>query len=134
MISENHILVYPYERCPQTRRCTPFVTFLCFLSFNGQDMLLLYLYVPRYIVIMFQVFFPMFLKSQVYYKYLTEQLNSISGNPSSQALSASGGSEDDIQGLGAQSEESSHLVNSPFGSDADLTEHPDALWHRPNPG
>lgn len=83
---------------------------------------------------MFQVFFPMFLKSQVYYKYLTEQLNSISDNPSSQALSASGGSEYDIQGLGAQSEESSHLVNSSFGSDVDLTEHPDALWQRPNPG
>ena len=89
---------------------------------------------PWFVVIIFQVFFPSFLKSQVYYKYLTEQLNSISDNPTSQALSASVDSEDDIQGLGAQSEESSHLVKSTFGSDVDLTEHPDALWQRPNPG
>ena len=83
---------------------------------------------------MFQVFFPSFLKSQVYCKYLTELLNSISDNPSPQALLASVGSEDDIQGLGAQSEESSHLVKSAFGSDVDLMKHPDALWQRPNPG
>lgn len=83
---------------------------------------------------MFQVFFPSFLKSQVYYKYLTELLNSISDNHSSQALSASVGSEDDVRGLGVQSEESSNLVKSTFGSDVDLTEHPDALWQRPNPG
>ena len=83
---------------------------------------------------MFQVFFPSFLKSQVYYKYLTELLNSISDNHSSQALAASVSSEDDVRRLGAQSEESSHLVKSTFGSDVDLTEHPDALWQRPNPG
>lgn len=81
-----------------------------------------------------EVFFPSFLKSQVYYKYLTELLNSISDNPSPQALSASIGSDYDIRRLGAQSEESSHLIKSAFGSDVDLTEHPDALWQRPNPG
>ena len=70
----------------------------------------------------------------MYYKYLTELLNSISDNPSPQALSASIGSEDDIQRLRTQSEESSHLIKSAFGSDVDLTEHPDALWQRPNPG
>jgi len=88
-----------------------------------------------YVVIIFQVFFPSFLKSQVYSKYLTEVLNSIRDNPS-QALSASVSSEDDSWGLGAQSEENSHLVKSTctFSSDVDLTEHPDALWQRPNPG
>ena len=70
----------------------------------------------------------------MYSKYLTELLNSIGNNPSSQVLSASGRSEDDIEGLGAQNEECSHLVKSTFGSDVDLTEHPDALWQRPNPG
>lgn len=80
------------------------------------------------------MFFPSFLKSQVYSKYLTELFNSIRDNPSSQVLSASVSSEDDIQGLDAQSEENSHLVKSTFGSDVDLKEHPDALWQRPNPG
>lgn len=82
----------------------------------------------------FQVFFPSFLKSQVYYNYLTELLNSISGNHSSQTLSASVGSVDDVRSLGAQSGENSRLVKPTFGSDTDLTEHPDALWQRPNPG
>lgn len=80
------------------------------------------------------MFCPSFLKSDVYYKYLTELLNSISDNHSTQTLSASIGSVDDVRSLGAQMNENSRLVKSTFGSDLDLTEHPDALWQRPNAG
>ena len=82
----------------------------------------------------FQVFFPSFLQSEVYFKYLTELLNSVSEQHSSQALSASDGSADDVRSLGSQISEKSHLVGSTFGSDPDLTENPDAIWQRPNAG
>lgn len=110
--------------------------FLLFYHSNRLGYLhnLLYILLNRYIVYTFQVFFPIFLKSQIYYNYLTELLNSISGNHSSQTLSTSVGSVDDVRSLGTQSEENSRLVKSTFGSDTDLTEHPDALWQRPNPG
>ena len=79
---------------------------------------------------LFQVFFPSFLEGEVYFKYLTELLNSVSEQHPSQALSASVGSVDDVGNL----EENNRLVRSSFGSDPDLTENPDAIWHRPNAG
>lgn len=82
----------------------------------------------------FQVFFPSFLTSPIYYKYLTELLNSVSESQSSQTLSASVGSEDDVRRPGTHTYENSHLVKTTFGSDLDLTEDPDALWQRPYAG
>ena len=76
------------------------------------------------------MFFPSFLQGEVHFKYLTELLNSVSERHNSQTLSASVGSVDDVQSL----EENNRLVRSSFGSDLDLTEHPDAIWHRPNAG
>ena len=66
----------------------------------------------------------------MHFKYLTELLNSVSERRNSRTLSASVGSVDDVQNL----EENSRLVRSSFGSDLDLTEHPDAIWQRPNAG
>lgn len=66
----------------------------------------------------------------MHFKYLTELLNSVSERRNSQTLSASVGSVDDVQNL----EENNRLVRSSFGSDLDLTEHPDAIWQRPNAG
>ena len=66
----------------------------------------------------------------MHFKYLTELLNSVSERRNSRTLSASVGSVDDVQNL----EENNHLVRSSFGSDLDLTEHPDAIWQRPNAG
>ncbi|CAH3021848.1 unnamed protein product [Porites evermanni] len=77
-----------------------------------------------------EVFFPSFLQGEVHFKYLTELLNSVSERRNSQTLSASVGSVDDVQNL----EENNRLVRSSFGSDLDLTEHPDAIWQRPNAG
>ena len=76
------------------------------------------------------MFFPSFLQSEVYFKYLTELLNSVS----EQHSAASVGSVDDVRSLGSQMDENSRLVRSTFGSDPDLTEHPDAIWQRPNAG
>ena len=76
------------------------------------------------------MFFPSFLQGEVHFKYLTELLNSVSERRNSQTLSASVGSVDDVQNL----EENNRLVRSSFGSDLDLTEHPDAIWQRPNAG
>lgn len=81
-----------------------------------------------------EVFFPSFLKSPIYYKYLTELLNSVSESQSSRTLSASVGSEDDVRRPGTHTDENSHLVKATFGSDSDLTEDPDALWQRPYAG
>lgn len=81
-----------------------------------------------------EVFFPSFLTSPIYYKYLTELLNSVSESQSSQTLSASVGSEDDVRRPGTHTYENSHLVKTTFGSDLDLTEDPDALWQRPYAG
>lgn len=81
-----------------------------------------------------EVFFPSFLQSEVYFKYLTELLNSVSEQHSSQVLSTSGGSVGDMTSSGSQISEKSHLVGSTFGSDPDLTENPDAIWQRPNAG
>ena len=80
------------------------------------------------------MFFPSFLQSEVYFKYLTELLNSVSERRSSQSLSASVGSVDDVRSLGSQMNENSCLVRPAFGSDSDLTENPDAIWQRPNAG
>ena len=80
------------------------------------------------------MFFPSFLKSPIYYKYLTELLNSVSDSHSSQTLSASVGSVDDIRNPGAHMDENSLLVKTTFDSDLDLTEDPDALWQRPYAG
>ena len=66
----------------------------------------------------------------MHFKYLTELLNSVSERRNSLTLSASVGSVDDVQKL----EENNRLVRSSFGSDLDLTEHPDAIWQRPNAG
>lgn len=66
----------------------------------------------------------------MHFKYLTELLNSVSERRNSRTLSASVGSVDDVQNL----EENNRLVRSSFGSDLDLTEHPDAIWQRPNAG
>ena len=66
----------------------------------------------------------------MHFKYLTELLNSVSERRNSQTLSASVGSVDDVRNL----EENNRLVRSSFGSDLDLTEHPDAIWQRPNAG
>lgn len=66
----------------------------------------------------------------MHFKYLTELLNSVSEQRNSRTLSASVGSVDDVQNL----EENNRLVRSSFGSDLDLTEHPDAIWQRPNAG
>ena len=76
------------------------------------------------------MFFPSFLQGEVYFKYLTELLNSVSEQHSSQTLAASVGSADDVRSL----EENSRLVRSSSDSDPDLTEHPDAIWQRPNAG
>lgn len=76
------------------------------------------------------MFFPSFLQGEVHFKYLTELLNSVSERRNSRTLSASVGSVDDVQNL----EENNRLVRSSFGSDLDLTEHPDAIWQRPNAG
>lgn len=76
------------------------------------------------------MFFPSFLQGEVHFKYLTELLNSVSEQRNSRTLSASVGSVDDVQNL----EENNRLVRSSFGSDLDLTEHPDAIWQRPNAG
>ena len=76
------------------------------------------------------MFFPNFLQGEVHFKYLTELLNSVSERRNSRTLSASVGSVDDVQNL----EENNRLVRSSFGSDLDLTEHPDAIWQRPNAG
>lgn len=76
------------------------------------------------------MFFPSFLQGEVHFKYLTELLNSVSERRNSRTLSASVGSVDDVQDL----EENNRLVRSSFGSDLDLTEHPDAIWQRPNAG
>ena len=76
------------------------------------------------------MFFPSFLQGEVHFKYLTELLNSVSERRNSQTLSASVGSVDDVRNL----EENNCLVRSSFGSDLDLTEHPDAIWQRPNAG
>lgn len=76
------------------------------------------------------MFFPSFLQGEVHFKYLTELLNSVSERRNSQTLSASVGSVDDVRNL----EENNRLVRSSFGSDLDLTEHPDAIWQRPNAG
>lgn len=76
------------------------------------------------------MFFPSFLQGEVHFKYLTELLNSVSERRNSLTLSASVGSVDDVQKL----EENNRLVRSSFGSDLDLTEHPDAIWQRPNAG
>ena len=66
----------------------------------------------------------------MHFKYLTELLNSVSERRNSRTLSASVGSVDDVRNL----EENNRLVRSSFGSDLDLTEHPDAIWQRPNAG
>lgn len=66
----------------------------------------------------------------MHFKYLTELLNSVSERRNSQTLSASVDSVDDVRNL----EENNRLVRSSFGSDLDLTEHPDAIWQRPNAG
>lgn len=66
----------------------------------------------------------------MHFKYLTELLNSVSERRNSRTLSASVGSVDDVQNL----EENNRLVRSSLGSDLDLTEHPDAIWQRPNAG
>ena len=76
------------------------------------------------------MFFPSFLQGEVHFKYLTELLNSVSERRNSRTLSASVGSVDDVPNL----EENNRLVRSSFGSDLDLTEHPDAIWQRPNAG
>lgn len=76
------------------------------------------------------MFFPSFLQGEVHFKYLTELLNSVSERRNSRTLSASVGSVDDVRNL----EENNRLVRSSFGSDLDLTEHPDAIWQRPNAG
>lgn len=81
-----------------------------------------------------EVFFPSFLQSEIYFKYLTELLNSVSERHNSTALSASGSSTDDVRGSGSPSTEKSHLMKSSLGSDPDLTESPDAIWQRPNAG
>lgn len=87
-------------------------------------------HIPHPSYFLFQVFFPSFLQGEVHFKYLTELLNSVSERRNSRTLSASVGSVDDVQNL----EENNRLVRSSFGSDLDLTEHPDAIWQRPNAG
>ncbi|KAK3737453.1 hypothetical protein QZH41_008339 [Actinostola sp. cb2023] len=77
-----------------------------------------------------EVFFPSFLQSNIYFKYLNELLNSVSdsSNPS-------GSSEDNESRITKveHTNEKTRLVTS-FGSELDLTENPDAIWHRPNAG
>ena len=79
----------------------------------------------------YQVFFPAFLQSEIYFKYLTELLNSVAERRRSTADTV--GSVDDVRSLGTAVNERSRLVTS-FGSELDLTENPDAIWHRPNAG
>ena len=82
----------------------------------------------RFHFIFVQIFFPSFLQSDIYYKYLTELLNSVTERP----MMTSSSSREDTSTVG-RLDESSRLVTS-YGSDLDLTEDPDAIWHRPNAG
>ena len=79
----------------------------------------------------YQVFFPTFLQSDIYYKYLNELLNSVSESPNPSETSEPNDSTPTKHSH--NTDESTRLVNS-FGSDLDLTENPDAIWHRPNAG
>lgn len=81
-----------------------------------------------------EVLFPSFLQSEVYFKYLTELLNSVSERQSSNELSASGSSTGDVRGSASQISEKSRLMRSSLGSDPDLAQNPDAIWQRPNAG
>ncbi|XP_031553364.1 A-kinase anchor protein 10, mitochondrial-like [Actinia tenebrosa] len=78
-----------------------------------------------------EVFFPSFLQSDIYYKYLNELLNSVTDSPNPSETSDH--YESHPTKHGGHTDESTRLVNS-FGSDLDLTENPDAIWHRPNAG
>ena len=78
--------------------------------------------------VLYQVLFPSFLRGEVYFKYLSELLSSVSDRSvaTSARSSAAVTQEGPVQ-------ESTGLLTS-YGPDQDLTEDPDAIWHRPNAG
>lgn len=76
----------------------------------------------------FQVFFPSFLQSDIYFKYLNELLNSVSDTPHSDEISVAS------ESTKIQSTDENTLLVDAFGSELDLAENPDAIWHRPNAG
>ncbi|XP_048583112.1 A-kinase anchor protein 10, mitochondrial [Nematostella vectensis] len=74
-----------------------------------------------------EVFFPSFLQSEIYFQYLSERLNSVSDYPPLHAP-VMGGAKPEAK---LSVDETTHLVAS---SELDLSENPDAIWHRPNKG